>query len=83
MKTTFFKKILICFPFLLGGIVISCQNDLADEVKFEEQKALKARVEKAKKIFEDRVLISRPFNLVQSMVWKRGLFLNLYGMNLL
>lgn len=63
MKKTFFKIMLICLPFLLGGIVVSCQDDLSDSVKLEEQKALKAEVEKAKKVFEDR---SPDFPTIQS-----------------
>ena len=63
MKNTYFKKMLICLPFLLGGIVISCQDDLSDSVKLEEQKAFKAEVEKAKKVFEDR---SPDFPTIQS-----------------
>lgn len=63
MKSTIFKIMLICLPFLLGGIVISCQDDLNDSVKTEEQKALTSEVEKAKKIFENR---SPDFPTIQS-----------------
>ena len=63
MKNTFLNKAFILLSFVLGSIVISCQNDLEDEVKMEEQKVLKAQVEKAKKIFEDR---SPDFPTIQS-----------------
>ena len=56
MKKTFFKIMLICLPFLLGGIVVSCQDDLSDSVKLEEQKALKAEVEKAKKVTKENTI---------------------------
>lgn len=63
MKNTFLSSIFILFPFLLGGIVISCQSDLDDEVKIEQQKVLKAQIEKAQKIFEYR---SPDFPTIQS-----------------
>lgn len=63
MKNTFLNKTFILLSFVLGSIVISCQNDLEDEVKMEEQKVLKAQVEKAQKIFEYR---SPDFPTIQS-----------------
>lgn len=64
MKYTLLKRALVLLPLLVGGIVISCQDEAADgvteKVKHVEQNAT---IEKAKAIFEQK---SPDFPVIQS-----------------
>lgn len=55
MKNTLLKRALVLLPLLIGGIIISCQDEMADSVEMEkDNKVLKEKIEKAITVFEKR-----------------------------